>query len=95
MGRMPDILIWQGIRTWKDKKEMTSETLSRLTGRPKDSIDRGMGGETEPLSSYFLHACVDAFGLRSSRHRSFEDTDDDLSDDECIELLMRPLIKRP
>ena len=95
MRKMPDLIIWQGILGWMDKKGMTSATLARLTGHGEDRIERGIRAEPEPLSSDFLHACVDAFGLRSSRQRGIEDTADVLTDDECIELLMQTLIKRP
>ena len=95
MGKMPDLIIWQGILGWMDKKGITSATLARLTGHSEIRIDGGIRGKPEPLSSYFLHACVDALGLRNSRQRGPEDTAYDLTDDECIELLMQTLIKRP
>lgn len=77
---------WRGIRAAMNRHGITPEALTRLTRYPTDHVERGLRGETEPLSSDFLHACVILFGLRSARAKFFEETDDIYSD-ERMELL--------
>jgi hypothetical protein len=99
MGILPNQYptIWEGICWWMKKIEMmkgieiSPAVLARLTGFPLDRIQRGVRDWAEPITSDFIHNCVDVFGLRNARNRSFEDTADSLSDEECIELLTAPL----
>ncbi len=78
---------WQGIGFWMNKRGIGPQALANATGYSIDRIERGLRGEREPLSSDFLHACVNAFGLISARAKFFEETDEILGDDECMELL--------
>lgn len=87
--------IWQGICWWMNNKGIPPAELSRLTGFPQARIEMGIRGELERPSSDFVHACVDVFGLRNARNRSFEDTADILTDEECISLLTAPLREKP
>ena len=84
-------IIWRAIRWWMRNKGINPAELYHLTGYSKYRIENGIRGETEWLTSDFLHSCVDVFGLRSSRQRGIEDTIDVLTDEECIELLTAPL----
>lgn len=88
-------IIWRAIRWWMKRKQIKPATLSRLTGYSIERIQKGIRGETEWLSSDFVHACVDVFGLRNARNRSIEDTADVLTDEECIQLLISPLTTPP
>ncbi len=81
---------WQGICWRMNEQRISPQALANRTGCPRDRIKRGVTGEPEPLPSDFLHACVNVFGLKSARAKFFEETDDILSDDECIELLRPP-----
>ena len=81
---------WQGIDYRMKERGIGPRALANATRHPKDRIERGLRGEPEPLPSYFLHACVNVFGLKSARAKFFEETDDILSDDECMALLRRP-----
>ena len=81
---------WEGIAYWMEERGVSPQALARSTGYPEDRIERGLRGEPQPLPSYFLHACVNVFVLRSARARFFEETDDVLSDDECMAILTRP-----
>lgn len=81
---------WQGIDYWMRERSITPQALATATGYPKDRIERGLRGEPEPLPSYFLHGCVNVFVLTSARARFFEETDDILSDQECMAILRRP-----
>lgn len=81
---------WQGICWWMNEQGIAPQALANRTGYSRDRIERGLRGGTEPLSSDFLHACVNVFGLKSARAKFFEETDDILSDDECMELLRPP-----
>ena len=83
---------WQGIGFWMNKLGIGLKTLADATVYSRDRIQRGLKGEPEPLSSDFLHDCVIVFGLKSARAKFFEETDDILSDDECMELLRQPAI---
>ena len=87
-------IIWQAICWWMERKLLTPDVLARLTGYSIHSIKRGIRSGTEYLTSDFVHACVDAFGLRNSRQRGIEDTAYDLTDDECVYLLTSALTVR-
>lgn len=88
-------VIWQAISWWMEMRLLKPAKLYLLTGYSKDRIERGIREMTEPLTSDFLHACVDVFGLRNSRQRGIEDTADVLTDEECIRLLIAPLTRPP
>jgi hypothetical protein len=81
---------WQGIDDLMKERGISPQALANATGYPKDHIEGGRRGEPEPLTSHFLHACINVFGLKSARAKFFEETDDVLSDDECMTLLRRP-----
>ena len=88
-------LIWEAIFSWMKKYGIEPAGLAGLTGYPKYRIEEGIRNGTEWLTSDFIHACVDVFGLRNARNRSFEDTADVLTDEECIQLLTSPLTMPP
>ena len=92
MTKIPDSVVWKGIKWWLKERHMKPSLLSHYAGYPELKILRGINGEPERLSSDFLHACVDALGLRSARARGYEDTADVLTDDECRDLLARPVL---
>ena len=85
------IEIWGYVRHWMQKHRISSMQLAQRIGLPKDSIERGISGQPEPVM-HKLPDLVDAFGLVSSRQKSFEDTSDILSLSECKELLKSPSI---
>jgi hypothetical protein len=66
---------------------VSPEQLASKTHYSKELIERGISGELIPIPSVFLHNCVSAFGLTSARTRFFEETEDLLSDEECVSLL--------
>lgn len=90
-------IVWQAIRWWMRAKDISSAKLSLLTGYlnvkgyTEYRIENGIRNGNEWITSDFLHACVDIFGLRSSRQRGTEETDEVLTDEECIEMLTAPL----
>lgn len=81
---------WQGIGFWMNERSIGLQALANATGYSKDRIEGGLRGEIVRPPSDFLHACVKVFGLTSARAKFFEETDDILSDDECMELLRFP-----
>jgi hypothetical protein len=97
MGIIPEqfVIVWQGIASWMERKGINPATLSFYTGYSQARIVRGIRGEREEVTSGFVHACVDFFGLRNSRMRGIEDTADILTDEECVELLTAPLKNNP
>jgi len=80
-------VIWRAIYAWMGNKGIKPEQLARLTGYSESQIERGTKYHKEWLTSEFIQDCVDAFGIRSSRNRGFEDGADTLPDEECIQLL--------
>ncbi len=88
-------IIWEAIYWWMKAKDISPAELARLTRYPIYRIKKGIKEKTEWLTSDFVHTCVDCFGLRNARNRSFEDTADVLTDEECIQLLTSPLTMRP
>jgi len=88
-------IIWQGISKWMEILNITPADLARVTGYSEETIKRGCKSRLERLSSNMLPSFVDAFGLRNARNRSFEDTADILTDEECIELLTASLRNQP
>ncbi|HEY4712479.1 MAG TPA: helix-turn-helix transcriptional regulator [Dehalococcoidia bacterium] len=83
------IEIWRGVSYWKGKLGMSSMQLAQRTGLSQDSIERGIRGQPEPVM-HKLQELFDAFGLKSTRQKSFEDTSDILSEDEYKEGLKPP-----
>jgi transcriptional regulator with XRE-family HTH domain len=83
------IEIWRCASYWKSKLGMSSMQLAQRTGLPQDSIERGIRGQPEPVM-HKLQELFDAFGLKSTRQKSFEDTSDILSEDEYKEGLKPP-----
>ncbi|MBI4285206.1 MAG: hypothetical protein HY670_04800 [Chloroflexi bacterium] len=82
--------IWQYILDRMRERRITPERLSSLTGYPVDRIRRGIKGEPVEITDDFLRECVMAFGLTSGRTRSYEETVDTLSFDECVNMLKPP-----
>jgi len=83
------IKIWGYVNHWMKKLRISPIQLAQRTGLSQDSIERGISGLPEPVM-HKLPDLVDAFGLVSSRQKSFEDTSDILSLSECKELLKSP-----
>jgi len=81
--------IWGYVRDWMKKLGISPMQLAQRTGLSPDSIRRGLRGEPEPIM-HKLQELFDAFGLKSTRQKSFEDTSDILSDDEYKEGLKSP-----
>ena len=75
------IEIWGYVRHWMRKLGISSMQLAQRIGLPQDSIERGIRGQPEPVM-HKLQELFDAFGLKSTRQKSFEDTSDILSEDE-------------
>jgi ribosome-binding protein aMBF1 (putative translation factor) len=86
--------IWRYVSYWKSKLGMSSMQLAQRTGLPQDIIERGIGGQPEPVM-HKLQELYDAFGLKSTRQKAFEDTSDILSEDEYKEGLKPPAPARP
>ncbi len=89
--------IWQAILCWMRQRGFSSDYLAyevrgyNVNGYSQDHIESGIKGGTEWLTSDFVHACVDIVGLTNARQRGPEDTNDILTDEECVELLTSPL----
>ena len=81
---------WQKIRWRMNERRITPQKLGRRTPYSLDLIERGIKGEPIPITDDFIHKCVIAFNLTSSRAKYYEETVDDLSYDECIELIGPP-----
>lgn len=86
--------IWKAIDFWRGRKSLSIHYLSLLTAGmqelyPPDRIARGIKDGSERISSELLHTCVRIFGLVNARNRGL---DDNLTDEECIELLTAPLM---
>ena len=90
-------IIWRAIKFWRDRRGWRSIALSRatapLTRDPYSPyrIERGITNGSEWLTSEFVHACFEVFGLTSARQRGTEDTSDILTDEECVAALTAPL----
>ncbi len=89
MGINPNLvqITWRAIHEWMNQKKVSPTDLTQLTGYPLNRIVKGIKDESQGLTSDFVHACVDVFGLRNARNRSLEDATDLLTDEECIQLL--------
>lgn len=82
--------IWQTIRWRMNERRFTPKDLANRTQYSQDLIERGIRGEPIPITPPFLLDCVTAFGLTSGRTKYYEETADDLSYNECVELLKPP-----
>ncbi len=87
--------IWKAVEFWVKNKNLSVHLFSFQTAGTKDPylpdrIAKGIKDGSVPISSDFLHTCVWVFGLTSARGRGL---DDNLTDEECIELLTAPLMK--
>lgn len=83
------IEIWGYVSYWKRKLGLSVMQLAQRIGLSPDSIRRGLRGEPEPIM-HKLQELFDAFGRKSTRQKSFEDTSDILSEDEYKEGLKPP-----
>jgi len=84
-------IVWRAIFWWMRKKGFSPAYLASLTGYPKYRIERGIADGSEWITSDFVHACVDAFGLTTARQRGPEDTADILTDEDCVVALTESL----
>lgn len=85
--------VWRDIGWWMDKRGLTPEELGKRAKFSPKLIERGISGEPIPVR-HALHNFVEALGLQSaSRAKSYEDTVDVLSDQECRKLLKSPPVK--
>ncbi len=89
------VIIWEAIKFWIKENNLSIPLFSLQTAGtrppyPPDRIARGIKGGSERISSDFLHTCVRVFGLVPARQRGLGDN---LSDEECINLLTAPLRK--
>ena len=82
--------VWQVIKWRMNVHRITPKELAYKTPYSQDLIEKGISGESVPITSPFLQACVMAFGLTSSRTRYYEETIETLPDDE-LERLIKPL----
>ena len=88
-------IIWKAVEHWVKNKSLSIQLFSFQTAGMKDHylpdrIAKGIKDGSVPISSEFLHTCVWIFGLTSARGRGL---DDNLTDEECIELLIAPLME--
>ena len=83
--QIPDI--WRAIVKWMNIKVISPNELARLTHFPIAAIEKGIRTFVEPVSSDFIHECIEVFGLSNARNRSYEDTSELLTDNEAIQLL--------
>ncbi len=86
---------WQKIRWRMNERRITPEELAHKTQYSPDLIERGVRGEPIPITDDFIHKCVMAFNLTSSRIKYFEETVYDLPYDECIEIIGPPSAMPP
>ena len=89
-------IIWKAIDHWRVARHLSIHYLSLLfagTEGPymSDRIARGIEDGSEEITSDLLHTCVRIFGLVSARQGG---SVANLSDEECIELLVAPLVKK-
>jgi hypothetical protein len=88
-------IIWRGIRRHMEEKNISASEIAYSVGLSREAVVKGLKGEFVWLASNHLPLFVDYFGLRNGRSKSFEDTADILTDEECIELLIAPLKEEP
>ena len=92
-------MIWRAIKYWRDKLGWSSEQLNSFTSqimiKPYSTyrIEKGITSRDEWLTSEFVHACFEVFGLPSHRLRGSEELADILTDQECISALISPIIE--
>jgi len=90
-------IIWKAVAYWMNVNNLSPHYVSHLLAGSQppylpDSIIRGIKNGSEPITPDFLHDCVRIFGLTSARQKGL---DDKLSDEECIGLLISPLMNKP
>jgi len=86
--------IWRGLLWWTNYRGLTPKELAHRAGYPQDRLERGLGGEPEPI----MHKLLDfvyALNIPSGREgRFYEETIETLSYDELKEVITRPLRPR-
>ncbi len=88
-------IIWAAISYWLQKKGVSLRDLAQYTDLTSKQIENGIINRDEWITSTFVHACVDRFGLAHARMRGIEDLADILTDEECIQALIAPLTTPP
>jgi hypothetical protein len=88
-------IIWKAIEYWRGARHLGLPHFSLLVAGVRGAytpqrIARGIQDGSERITSELLHTCVRIFGLVSARQSGL---DDNLTDEECIELLTAPLKK--
>jgi len=81
--------VWQVIKWRMNVHGVNPKKLAYLTPYSQDLIEKGINGESVPITSDFLRTCVMVFGLTSGRSKYYEETVEMLSDEQ-IEALLRP-----
>jgi len=81
--------VWKDINWWRKKLGYSYAVLGLRAGFPEDLVRRGDKGAPVPVM-HALRDFVRALNKRGARNRSMEDTEDNLSIDECKNLLRRP-----
>ena len=81
--------IWQYVRQRMNEYRVTPEELAQRIGLSEEYVRQSVRGEPRAFRPY-LRRLVDAFGLTSGRAGPGIRTADNLSDDECIQLLKPP-----
>ncbi len=84
-------IIWAAINYWLRRKDVSLRNLAQYTDLTSKQIENGIINRDEWITSEFVHACVDRFGLTHARMRGMEDLADILTDEECIQVLIAPL----
>ena len=79
--------IWEAIRSRMNERKVDPESLAQGTRYSLHNIEEGLKGEVVPLTLGFLRDCVRVLRLASGRIKYFEETEDILSYDECVDLL--------
>jgi hypothetical protein len=78
---------WKIIQQQMKEKRVTPDKLARQTQYPADRINRGIGGEREPIPRNFLIACVRVFGLLDARKDPYGQLLYVMSDDDLWRFL--------
>jgi hypothetical protein len=84
-------IIWRAITKWKDRLGLSLTDLKNITGLSIYDVKRGLEHGDVWITSECVHNCVEFFGIPAARKLSPEDTIDILTDEECVEAILRIL----
>jgi ribosome-binding protein aMBF1 (putative translation factor) len=84
-------IIWKAIGKWKERLGLSNTDLANKMKISLYDVRIGLGRGDAWIASDHVHNLVDEFGLTTARQRGPEETSDILTDEECIEALLRIL----